>query len=186
MGGTISYRPGPDGTGSVFTVDLPLATVEAPASLPPPSVEVQRVGHGLTVLVVDDVASNRKVAEAFLLQSGITVLLADDGASALALLERGAIPDLILMDVYMPGMNGLAAAHAIRSLGGDVRTVPIIAMTADISLEQAEACRDAGMTGYLTKPLDLGELFAAIAETVPMAPLAPQGRPVRTWSLAER
>jgi signal transduction histidine kinase/CheY-like chemotaxis protein len=186
MSGTIEYWPGPRGIGSVFTVELPLPTVEPPPSLSERLDEMPDARQGLTVLVVDDVESNRRVAEAFLLQAGITVLLADDGASALALLDQGAVPELILMDVYMPGMDGLTAVRAIRSRPGAVRSVPIIGLTADISMEQAQACREAGMTGYLTKPLDLGELFAAIGEAVPNAIVPAPDRPRQQRSYAER
>jgi CheY-like chemotaxis protein len=138
--------------------------------------------------VVDDVASNRKVAEVFLQQAGFSVILAVDGASALAIMEQEPPPDLVLMDVYMPGMDGLMATRHIRSRPGAAGQVPIIALTADVSVEQAQACRAAGMNGFIAKPLDFGELLAAIAQAVPVAaPALPAHRSVvRAAPLAVR
>jgi CheY-like chemotaxis protein len=82
------------------------------------------------------------------------------------------------MDVYMPGMDGLLATRRIRALPGPAGQVPIVALTADVSLEQAQACREAGMNGFVTKPLDFGELLATIAAAVPGAEVAvPANRP---------
>ena len=177
MGGRISYQPGSAGSGSVFTVDLPLLTAEPPAPLPAEPVAVALPKRDVQVLVVDDVPSNRKVAEAFLRQVGLSTAMAGDGAAAVAAVKQGPVPDLVLMDVYMPGMDGLMATRAIRALGGSAGQVPIIALTADLSPEQVRACREAGMNGFIAKPLDFAELLAVIVEAVPGASaILPAGR----------
>ena len=161
----------------MFTVDLPLLTAEPPAPLPAEPVAVALPKREVQVLVVDDVPSNRKVAEVFLRQAGLSTAMADDGAAAVAAVKQGPVPDLVLMDVYMPGMDGLMATRAIRALGGSAGQVPIIALTADLSPEQVRACREAGMNGFIAKPLDFAELLAVIVEAVPGASaILPAGR----------
>jgi signal transduction histidine kinase/FixJ family two-component response regulator len=178
MGGTIGYRPGSNGVGSVFTVELPLPGVEPPSEAAAPPRPAPRPRPGVRVLVVDDVPSNRRVAQVFLQQAGFIVDVAASGALALAAMERSPLPDIVLMDVYMPGMDGLLATRRIRALPGPAGQVPIVALTADVSLEQAQACREAGMNGFVTKPLDFGELLATIAAAVPGAEVAvPANRP---------
>jgi CheY-like chemotaxis protein len=168
MGGAIRYQPGPNGMGSQFAVELPLATAEPPA-LPPVSLPAARPAIGLLVLVVDDVASNRRLAEALLQQAGYAVTLAADGAAAVAAVQRGPLPDVVLMDVYMPGIDGLTAARRIRALPGRAGQVPIIAVTADASADRAPAYLEAGMNGVVTKPIDMDELVGAITALVPAA-----------------
>lgn len=167
MGGIIGYQPGADGVGSLFTVDLPLPTAEPPplpkAPPPPPPVEVAPTPSAVRrVLVVDDVAANRRLAEVLLKKAGFAVDLAVDGTSALAALETGPLPDVVLMDVYMPGMDGLTAARHIRALAGPIGRLPIIALTADASPDQIRACHQAGMNSYLAKPFNVQDLLDAI------------------------
>jgi CheY-like chemotaxis protein len=180
MGGRIDYQPGPDGAGSLFIVDLPLPATEPPppplvAEPPPPPVVVTAPSPTgpRRVLVVDDVAANRRLAEVLLNQAGFVVDLAVDGASALARLDAGPNPDVILMDVYMPGMDGLTATRRIRALDGPVSQIPIIALTADVSPDQIRACHQAGMNSYLAKPFNVQDLLDAIAAVAtPPSPVA--------------
>lgn len=180
MGGRIDYQPGPEGIGSLFIVDLPLPATEPPppppvAEPPPPPVVVTApsLSGPRRVLVVDDVAANRRLAEVLLKQAGFVVDLAVDGASALARLDAGPNPDVILMDVYMPGMDGLTAARRIRALDGPISQIPIIALTADASPDQIRACHQAGMNSYLAKPFNVQDLLDAIAACArPPAPVA--------------
>ena len=164
MGGGISYQPAPDGTGSIFIVDLPVPSAEPPVTprpRPPPPPR-PAFGTQIRVLVVDDVPANRKLVDVLLQQAGLSVDLAADGAAALAALEHAPPPDVILMDVYMPVMDGLAATRHIRALPGPIAGIPIIAVTADASPEQIRACQEAGMNGYVAKPFNVEELLAAI------------------------
>jgi signal transduction histidine kinase/ActR/RegA family two-component response regulator len=168
MGGTIHYQPGPHGMGSRFIVELPLPLAEPPARLPV-SLPAARAASGQLVLVIDDVASNRRLAEALLEQAGYAVLLAADGPAAVAALQSNTLPDVVLMDLHMPGMDGLETARRIRSLPGRAGLVPILAVTADASADHAPAILDAGMNGMVSKPIDIDELVSAIAAVVPPA-----------------
>jgi CheY-like chemotaxis protein len=178
MGGRIYYQPGPDGIGSLFTAELPLPTAEPPpmAAPPPfpPVVAARATSARRRVLVVDDVAANRRLAEVLLKQAGFAVDLAVDGAAALAALAEGPSPDVILMDVYMPGIDGLTAARRIRAMDGPVGQIPIIALTADASPDQIRACHQAGMNSYLAKPFNVQDLLEAIEACVePASPSSP-------------
>ncbi|MGE4047841.1 MAG: response regulator, partial [Acetobacteraceae bacterium] len=171
MAGRIWYEPGPDGVGSVFVVEIPLARAVPPRSVdrtPVPAV-VPACRSDVRVLVVDDVAANRRLAEVLLRQAGVTVEAVADGPSALAALDRAPLPDVILLDVYMPGMDGLTVARAIRARPDPARRIPLIAVTADASTGQIRASREAGMDLYLAKPFDVRDLLATIARAVPAA-----------------
>ncbi len=169
MGGMLRYQPGPGDVGSLFVAELPL-----PVAAPPPDAAPARIAPpvaGLRVLVVDDVASNRRLAEVLLQQAGCTVQLAADGASAVAALAAGDVPDIVLMDVFMPDLDGLAATRRIRALPGPAGLVPVIALTADASPDRLPACLAAGMNGCVTKPFAVEDLLAAIGRTA-VAPVA--------------
>jgi CheY-like chemotaxis protein/nitrogen-specific signal transduction histidine kinase len=176
MGGTLRYEPGPSGIGSLFIAELPLPLAEASAVPVAEPCPVQRPAAGLHVLVVDDVASNRKLAELLLQQAGHVVRLAEDGETAVAAMAHGPTPDVVLMDVFMPGMDGLTASRRIRALNGAASRVPILALTADASPDRAEAYYEAGMNGCVTKPFDIDDLLAAINDVIALrrgAPAAP-------------
>lgn len=108
------------------------------------------------VLVVEDNQVNRMVARQMLKRGDIDAEEADGGRRALERLREQRF-DLVLMDVQMPGMDGLAAARAIRAgeAGDENREIPIVAMTAYASQEDEQACYAAGMDGYLAKPLNM-------------------------------
>ena len=169
MGGTIRYDPAPEGTGSVFKVDLPLPRAE-PIAIPPAKPvppNIPRAAGARRVLVVDDVPTNRRLAEVLLRQAGFEVALAADGAEAVAALRQGQIPDVVLMDIYMPGMDGIAATRHIRGLPGAIGQIPIIALTADASPDQIRACEAAGTNGYVAKPFSIEALLASIRAVLP-------------------
>jgi len=116
----------------------------------------------LNILLVEDNATNRRLSQITLEKAGHRVLLADSGAKARAVLERER-PDLILMDIQMPDMDGLQTTAAIRCqeslLGGHL---PIVALTAHALPQDRTRCLQAGMDDYLTKPVDPEELLACI------------------------
>jgi len=151
--------------GALFWVELPLRTVSLPAApaLParPPQPAIAD-GRKLRILVADDVAANRMVARAMLVAAGHRVDSASDGAEALAAVEREPY-DVVLMDVQMPGMDGLEATRRIRQLESTRRQVPILAVTASALPDQVAACHAAGMDGHLPKPIDRESLLAAIS-----------------------
>ncbi len=119
------------------------------------------------VLVVEDNKINRMVAQQMLKRAGIEALEADSGSRALEALREQRF-DLVLMDVQMPGMDGLETAHIIREGGGgeENRRVPILAITAYASPEDETACYDAGMDGYLSKPLNMDSFLRSVREAM--------------------
>jgi signal transduction histidine kinase/CheY-like chemotaxis protein/HPt (histidine-containing phosphotransfer) domain-containing protein len=130
-----------------------------------------------TVLVAEDNIVNQRVAFGLLTRRGHTVVVANNGREALAALERDVF-DLVLMDVQMPEMGGLAATAAIRQrereTGGHVR---IVAMTAHAMTGDRELCIAAGMDGYLSKPIDPSLLFAVVEQDATGMVATPVARP---------
>ncbi len=118
----------------------------------------------LHVLLAEDNATNRKLAIRLLERRGHTVEVACDGREALAAVAGGRF-DVVLMDVQMPNMSGLEAATAIRALEcGTGRHLPIVAMTAHAMKGDQERCLEAGMDGYISKPIQPGRMMEVIAQ----------------------
>ncbi len=159
----------------VFGLRLELASDE------PTGEELARL-RPLEILLVDDVATNRELAELLLRRMGQTMHHARDGLDALTMLSRQTY-DLVFMDLQMPVMDGFTATQVIRAceqgrpaptdLDGSILIralrekiegtfTPIVAMTAHSLLEDKERCMDIGMDGYLTKPLRVEEVHAVI------------------------
>jgi PAS domain S-box-containing protein len=134
---------------------------------------------GLRILVAEDHPVNQEVARQILQRLGHHVVIAADGRAALAALEqsgRGAF-DLVLMDLQMPVMGGLEATAAIRKAEGASGThLPIVALTAHAMRGDRERYVEAGLDGYVTKPIDGVELTRVIDEVVPSG-AAPRGAP---------
>ena len=134
---------------------------------------VGQSSHGPRVLLAEDNAVNQKVAEAMLRQFGCEVVIAEDGICAVEA-HAGASFDLVLMDYQMPRLDGPDAARRIRaeeSLHGRPRT-PIVAVTANAGRDFEARCEEAGMDGFLTKPLqkaDLRQLLDRLASGAPVA-----------------
>jgi CheY-like chemotaxis protein len=125
--------------------------------------------RGLSILVAEDNEINALLARALLGKLGHRPTIAADGAAAmeswLAARAAAAPYDLVLMDVQMPGVDGLEAARRIRAIEQESgeRRVPMLALTANVSDDDRTACLDAGMDGLLVKPLDRERLIEAIA-----------------------
>ena len=114
-------------------------------------------GHGPRVLVVEDNATNQKVAVTQLAKLGIQADVAADGREGVEMLRM--LPyDLVFMDCQMPEMNGYEATSQIRELDGENRGVPIIAMTAEALEGSRDRSLDAGMNDYITKPVSMEDL----------------------------
>ena len=117
---------------------------------------------GVRVLVVEDNATNRLIATKLLENLGASVETAVDGYLGVEAAARGGF-DLILMDIQMPGIDGLEAARRIRALGGAPAAIPIVALTANVLLHQRQAYLDAGMDGVVGKPILPADLIREIA-----------------------
>ena len=164
MGGSIGITSAP-GEGSTFHFTIPcrLADLKGiPTASPCVSDDVQPF-RSLRILLVEDNPVNQRLAQRLLEKRGHQVFIAGDGRQALEAATREAVFDLILMDVQMPELDGLDATRAIRKLEGpDRRSVPIIAMTAFAMKGDRDRCLDAGMDGYIAKPIDPLELCATL------------------------
>lgn len=134
-----------------------------------PRPRLRETGPGLRVLVVDDNPVNRQLAVRLLERRGYWAESAVSGRDALDRVARSGF-DLILMDVQMPEMDGYEATQAIRKAEGFSGTnIPIIAMTAHAMKGDRERCLAAGMDGYVSKPIDVNDLLAAIEECAAQA-----------------
>ncbi len=117
--------------------------------------------HSLRILVVEDNVLNQVVAREVLEQGGYQVQVADNGRHALSMIEHQSVPfDLILMDAHMPVMDGYVATRRIRELYG--KDIPVIALTANATIEEKRRCLEAGMSDFLTKPIENDRLLAMI------------------------
>ena len=160
MGGQIALES-TSATGSTFVVRLPLPLADEDATIDDSDPAILEAGGSTRVLIVDDHPTNREVARLMLTPLGCDIFEAVDGVEAVEMASTAPF-DLILMDVRMPRMDGLAATQAIRALGGDLARTPILAVTADAMPEDAARCIAAGMDGHIAKPLTHASLFAAI------------------------
>ena len=170
MGGEIGVRSTP-GVGSVFWFDWPAGRVALPEAGASDGHESEPQGkidlRGLRLLVVDDSATNRFVAQRLLTTAGADCALANDGEQALSRLrEKPQGYDVVLMDIQMPVMDGLTALRAIRedpALAG----LPVLALSAGVLEEERESALAAGMDDFVTKPLNLRQLCATLARFLP-------------------
>ncbi len=117
------------------------------------------------ILLAEDSPANQFVAKAHLVKAGYLVDVVGSGGEAVAALEAAPY-DLVLMDVQMPGMDGLAATRAIRALPGQRSRVPIVAMTANALHGDREACLAAGMDDFMPKPVQREQLLATVGSWI--------------------
>ncbi|CAO3362453.1 ATP-binding protein [Azospirillum palustre] len=172
MGGSIAVDTAP-GRGSVFRFTI----VAGPGD--PSALRRIDAGHGtslgeaarvaalppLRVLAVDDIEVNRDIVRGILERAGHSVALAASGGEAVRMVRDQPF-DLVLMDIQMPGMDGLTATRRVRELPGDKGSVPILALTAHASGSSRPECLSAGMNGFVTKPLRPALLFAEMASVL--------------------
>ena len=113
------------------------------------------------ILVVDDIDTNREIVEAYLSSGGYSVDAVGSAAEAIRILESES-RDLVLMDIQMPVMDGVAATRCIRSLPNAIKDIPIIAMTANVLPEHVRSYLEAGMNGHVGKPIERVKLCDSI------------------------
>ena len=140
----------------------PLATSGLPAlNETPSSREGQSIKPQFLILVVDDSADNVAVISLDLQQQGYRVVTASNGEDGVTVATQ-TFPNLILMDINLPSLDGLGATRRIRETDG-LRDVPIVAITAFGTEGFQRAAYDAGISGYLTKPIDFDRMHLLIA-----------------------
>ena len=161
------------GQGSEFWFTACFSTclhpmIKTEASSPPAPVASRSHWQGIRVLVAEDNPVNQIVATGLLEKLALQVDVVSNGAEAIHALTT--IPyDLVLMDVQMPGMGGLEATRLIREAGSPVLNprIPVVAVTANVMPEDQQVCLEAGMDGYLSKPVALSSLVAMLEKWLP-------------------
>lgn len=145
-----------EGLGASFTLTALLEAAQAPEEGEEgPSIA------GARILVVDDHVVNRRAIELVLQPFGVDTTLAESGEQALELLGAEVF-DAVLMDVYMPGMDGREATRILRAGAGLNHDTPVIAVTASATPKDWEACLASGMNAHVAKPIDPLELYTAL------------------------
>ncbi len=160
MGGTIGVVS-ELGAGATFWFEVTLEAGPEPSTQAADlEVAATPVGTG-RLLLVEDTPANQEVAKAVLEARGYRVDIVGDGHDAVAAVQAAPY-DLVLMDIQMPGMDGMAATRAIRALAHPASTLPIIAMSASVFPEQIRQFRQAGMDDHVGKPFKRATLYAVV------------------------
>jgi PAS domain S-box-containing protein len=152
------------GSGSRFTLTVPLQVADAAgakmsaAAAATVSAEVPQEFRGRRILVAEDDRVNQLVITQWLARAGIATTVAQNGHEVLEQIAA-ANPNLVLMDVQMPGMDGLEATRRLRELEHDL---PIIGLSAGVSRAEQDACMAAGMHDFIAKPIDVDELWGCL------------------------
>ena len=169
MGGSIAVDDAPGGGAAFhfsFTAPTTDADIAASADASAPLFDQSRP---LRVLAAEDNAANRHVLRVLLEPLAVSLTLVEDGAEAVAAMASGTF-DIVLMDANMPVMDGLTALKAIRAAGGPGAMTPVWMLTANVFEEDVVRYRAAGADGVVRKPIDLAELFAALADAAERIP----------------
>lgn len=156
MGGRLERATRP-GEAAAYRFTLPLPPSREPLALVAPAVD-----RSARVLVVEDSVINQEIVRAMLARSGYAVDLVESGEAAIAAVQSRTY-DLVLMDVLMPGMDGMTATRRIRALQHPARRVPIVAMTANVMPDRVRAFLAAGMNACIAKPFNRTTLSDAVA-----------------------
>lgn len=163
MGGDLAVESAP-GWGAAFHLQVSLPPVAAPSA-----VDATQDREGLRLLVVDDHEVNRRAFTLMLQGACDELAVAQDGIEALEQLAAQRF-DLVLMDLNMPRMGGMEAVRRLRAEPGPNQATPVIALTASVAPKEVAACMAAGMSGFVMKPVEAKELFAAIEQALAETP----------------
>ena len=165
------------GRGSIFTLMIDPGDVSGTDFVAPENIDVDSLLDAeetaddrqtqlrlpdSKILVVDDGESNRRLVSLYLKRAGVEVVEAENGAEAVEMSKQFDF-DVILMDMHMPVMDGFEATRCLRSMGF---TRDIIALTADVMQDDERKCREAGCSGFLTKPISLNRLMSALVSSL--------------------
>jgi PAS domain S-box-containing protein len=192
MGGSLRLITSDIGKGSIFRLTLPLELQlgKTPSRAKPIEDQVwdtaPPIARKLNILVAEDNEINRELMIEILADRGSNVTIVTDGKEAVEAVERAKTEqrpfDLVFMDLRMPVLDGVGATRAIRASGIDATTLPIIAVTASVHQDAMDACWQAGMQDYVTKPLSRGAIALVLdqwggagshTEALPVEPQLP-------------
>ena len=167
MGGRIRVTSEP-GKGSIFSfaVRLPHAEeLEERLAVATPEPGAATFA-GCRILLAEDIEINREIVLSLMEDTGASIDCAENGEIAVRMFHEAAVPyDFVFMDIQMPVMTGLEATRRIRALPRpEAKSVPIVAMTANAFDEDVRECLAAGMNGHLSKPINVGELYATLTK----------------------
>ncbi len=170
LGGTIDVTS-EEGVGSVFSFTINVPLVEK-GQEHEESADGETAGinfSNMRALIVDDIELNRIIAETLFSDLGLKMELAENGRQALDMVAASTpgYYDFVLMDIQMPELDGCDATKAIRQLDRpDAAILPIIAMTANVTEDDINMCRQAGMNGHIGKPIDLDSAIATVSKAL--------------------
>ncbi len=171
MGGRIAVETSA-GSGSTFRIMLPLQRARSTRLESHDTqfdTSLDAAGIGRRILVAEDNEVNQVIVQTMLTQLGHTCDIVADGHEAVARVQRGGY-DLVLMDIQMPQLDGIAATRQIRALDGSAASIPIVALTANAMVEEKAAYLEAGMDDYVSKPIEARELRQAIGRALGKSP----------------
>ena len=166
MGGQIGViSDASKGTTIWFTARLPAAAQPHPAPRMTNTAEVFALNRG-KILLVDDLETNREIVGAYLEDGGYDAVSVGSGAEAISRLRKEKF-DLVLMDIQMPDMDGVAATGIIREMGSPVRDIPILAMTGNVLPQQIQVFIKSGMNDHVGKPIERTNLYTKLWRWLP-------------------